>query len=223
VKVWWPRRRNGGLARRKPTPSPRRLAMALRARPADRICQELLGCYEEPASEAGIPQRPRPPVEKPFFAATAFGFTCYILAQQSANSDHFWQVYAPLGARKCHRCAHSNPKRALPKEPKRAHWSEREGSEHRGILPRLGCPDGRAEAGLAMLAVGRRALTARDGFSGFAGRLWASVRLPGRGPQTRRIKDSYSVLIALICCRGRGNCPDLLRRPDRRDARFPDL
>jgi hypothetical protein len=93
----------------------------------------------------------------------------------------------------------------------------------RGVPQRLGCPDGRAEAGLAMLAVGRRALIARDGFSGFAGRLWASGRLPGRGPQTRRIKDSYSVLIALICCRGRGNCPDRLRRPDRRDARFPDL
>jgi hypothetical protein len=39
---------------------------------------------EEPASEAGIPPRPPPPVAKPFFAATAFGFRCSILAQPSA-------------------------------------------------------------------------------------------------------------------------------------------
>jgi hypothetical protein len=81
---------------------------------------------EEPAAEAAMPQRTRPPVDKPFFAVTAFRFTGSILAQQSANSDHFWQVCVPLGARKGHRCANSNPKRALPKEPKRAiGWREK--------------------------------------------------------------------------------------------------
>jgi hypothetical protein len=31
------------------------------------------------------------------------------------------------------------------------------------------------------------------------------------------------LLIALISVHHRGNCPVLLRRPDRRDARFTDL
>ena len=134
---------------------------------------------EEPASEAGIPPRPRPPVEKPFFAATAFGFTCYILAQQSANSDHFGQVYASWERGSVTAVPIQTRGRAQRKEPKQAHRSERKGSEHGGVPHRPYCGERPAEVGLSTLAVGLRAVTGRDRFSGSAGQA-AGVDPPPR-------------------------------------------
>jgi hypothetical protein len=124
---------------------------------------------EELAAAARITQRSRPAVEKPFFAATAFGFTGSILAQPSADSDPFWQVYARFERGSAVVMPMQHGGRSLRKEPKRVHRSEREGCEQRGVPQRPCCGDGRAEARLAMLAVALRAATGRERFSGSAG------------------------------------------------------
>lgn len=70
------------------------------------------------ASEAKKPPRPCPPVEKPFFAVTAFRLICYILAQQIADSDLFWQVYALFERESVTAMPNSPRGRAPRKEPK---------------------------------------------------------------------------------------------------------
>jgi hypothetical protein len=124
---------------------------------------------EQLASEANNPPRPWSPVEKPFLAVTDFRLTCYILAQQTADSDLFWQVYALFERESVTAVPNSPRGRARRKEPKRVQRSHPEGSEPRVIRHRPYCPDGRAEAGLATLALAVLTVTGRDGFSGSAG------------------------------------------------------